>query len=348
MKNTNRNSKETRSSLQCSIDKSVLEAIVKRAFQESISIKSYEEIKAGRFNTTYKVNIENSRSLILRIAPTSTTGIYNHEYSLLRREYLLHPFFSSISEYTPRIIFADFTKQLLDRDYVLQSYIDGINWEVISKELTVKQNLELWNKLGDICESINSQVDDGFGLPYPRLQFGTWSKALINILEGMIHDLERHSFKVENTQKLLKLIIKYSDCLDKVSKPRLVHGDLWSKNILIKNGIKPKIVGVLDSERAFWGDPKAEWIIVGTQFAGKESKKGYIFRCGLFSADYGEIPVSFAKRYQSTHKDDLIRKQIYLGIYLTQRLIEAQRFPRNEKWIEEEFNQIFINLAKLN
>ena len=40
------------------------------------------------------------------------------------------------------------------------------------------------------------------------------------------------------------------------------HGDLWLFNILIQRGspgAAPKIVGILDADRAWWGDPLADW-----------------------------------------------------------------------------------------
>lgn len=45
--------------------------------------------------------------------------------------------------------------------------------------------------------------------------------------------------------------------LDEVTEPRLLHGDLWLVNVMIdKDG---QISGVFDHDRAFWGDPAADW-----------------------------------------------------------------------------------------
>jgi fructosamine-3-kinase len=45
--------------------------------------------------------------------------------------------------------------------------------------------------------------------------------------------------------------------LDAVKTPVLVHFDLWDGNILVHDG---RITGLVDGERAFWGDPVAEFV----------------------------------------------------------------------------------------
>ncbi|MFD4190333.1 phosphotransferase [Amycolatopsis thermoflava] len=48
--------------------------------------------------------------------------------------------------------------------------------------------------------------------------------------------------------------------LDEITEPRLLHGDLWTANVLLSPGApEPLIDGVLDHDRACWGDPAADW-----------------------------------------------------------------------------------------
>jgi len=51
------------------------------------------------------------------------------------------------------------------------------------------------------------------------------------------------------------------DTLDEVTVPRLVHFDLWRGNILVDRvGPAPRIGGLIDGERMFWGDPLADFV----------------------------------------------------------------------------------------
>ena len=50
--------------------------------------------------------------------------------------------------------------------------------------------------------------------------------------------------------------------LDEVTEPRYVEWDLWDSNVLVRDGA---IVGIIDHERAFYGDPLIEAGFVATQ-----------------------------------------------------------------------------------
>jgi aminoglycoside phosphotransferase (APT) family kinase protein len=56
------------------------------------------------------------------------------------------------------------------------------------------------------------------------------------------------------------LVRAHPQRLDEIQVPCLLHGDLWSFNILITRGENvPAIVGILDADRSWWGDPMADW-----------------------------------------------------------------------------------------
>jgi fructosamine-3-kinase len=50
----------------------------------------------------------------------------------------------------------------------------------------------------------------------------------------------------------------WSDVLTDVTTPQLVHWDLWDGNIFIDPATK-QITGIIDFERALWGDPLMEF-----------------------------------------------------------------------------------------
>jgi aminoglycoside phosphotransferase (APT) family kinase protein len=52
------------------------------------------------------------------------------------------------------------------------------------------------------------------------------------------------------------LVDKASFALEQVTVPQLVHWDLWEGNVFVKDG---GISGIIDFERALWGDPLMEY-----------------------------------------------------------------------------------------
>lgn len=334
------------SAFQQSITQDELERITQNAFPGE-DLRGSTEIKSGRFNTTYKLQVGVRDPVILRIAPNPNLMVYTHERNLLRREHSIHPYIASASNLVPKILFSDFSREIIERDYTVQSFIEGTNGDENLAQQSLEENITLWKLLTDISTQIGQVEGKGFGLPDPNLQFSTWSLALINIMENMIADVDRFSMDTSSPKDILKIMSENTGKLDAVSKPKLSHGDLWPKNTLVNKDEGVRITGLLDYERAFWGDPNSEWIITGSHFADQESKDGYVFRCGLFSADYTEMPAAVAEKYASKTSDELFRDQVYLGIYLTLRRLEAQRNPRNEKWIEDEFEKVLKTLYAL-
>ncbi len=58
------------------------------------------------------------------------------------------------------------------------------------------------------------------------------------------------------TDEIKNEIAKYLPALDEVTKPRLIHWDLWNGNLFVKYG---EIVSIIDWERAMWGDVLLEY-----------------------------------------------------------------------------------------
>ena len=60
---------------------------------------------------------------------------------------------------------------------------------------------------------------------------------------------------------------RHAAVLADVARPALVHTDLWAGNLFVDPGTGA-LVGVIDPERAFWGDPLAD--LVGVDPMGRE------------------------------------------------------------------------------
>ena len=79
-------------------------------------------------------------------------------------------------------------------------------------------------------------------------------------------------------EQLRELVRGHADVLDAVDTPVLVHFDLWVGNIPAARGA---VSGLVDAERAFWGDPLAEMVSVAL-FADIEQDPAFLgsYRAG--------------------------------------------------------------------
>jgi aminoglycoside phosphotransferase (APT) family kinase protein len=234
----------------------------RRAFGAGGQIETVRELGGGTFNTTYLVTFQDGSKSVLRVAPPATADTSWDEAALMRREYLIQPFFAAIAALMPKIMMIDFTHQLIDRDYMFQSFIEGERWDHIEDELAPGENLALWQQLGRVVKLMHTTTKDRFGWPDPGPEFTTWSALVIDRFERIARSMHEEQLDSTRFLHILDVIRSHTPLLDEIRTPCLLHGDLWLFNILVTRGeAGAQIAGILDADRAWWGDPMADWLM---------------------------------------------------------------------------------------
>ena len=283
-----------------------ISSLCEHAFGYSPDPGNCQLLTSGKFNTSYKITHPGRLPVVLRVAPPVQAIIFKHEQYLLRRESSIQQVLNTVSGKIPRNLFVDFSRGHIARDYVFQNYLPGTLWDDIKTGLSDEENEQLWCQLGGIVNKIHSIPGANFGPPDPVQQFGSWSDAMIALISNMLTDMQEFHLPCKDAAEFLQIVKSGRWHLDKVTQPRLVHGDLWQKNILIGryNGFV-EITAVLDAERAFWGDSEAEWIF-----------------------SFLDIPEAFWQSYGKLQIDRsaLFRRLVYTGRGAMQLCLEACRF----------------------
>lgn len=245
--------------LQRPVTREQLIAMCETAFI-GIPVTEVREIEGGLWNNTYLV-VAGGAKFVLRVSPHSDLFLCRYEQALMRREYAIQPYIIPMGSLFPKTVFTDFTRRICDRDYTVQTFLEGTNWEFIKNDLAGEENDRIWYEVGAIAKELCAVTGERFGPPSPAEQFDTWSGYLTSYITGMRDDMAAHGYVYPELDAFIEAFSRFSGVLNAIGKPRLVHGDLWEKNILIEqaNG-KWRVSGVLDSERAYWGDEISEWI----------------------------------------------------------------------------------------
>jgi fructosamine-3-kinase len=119
-------------------------------------------------------------------------------------------------------------------------------------------------ELGRQVARLHTITGTGFG--YPSLAVGplrdSWRAAFADMVNAVLADAERFGVTLPRpTAGIRDWFTAHADVLDQVTTPVLVHFDLWDGNILVESGTAGRRIGALiDAERAFWGDPLAEFV----------------------------------------------------------------------------------------
>jgi len=245
--------------------------ICKRGFGSNLEIKSIRELGGGTFNTTYLITFADQLKVILRVSPIQTADTPWDEALLMHREHSMQPFFAPVAMLMPKTLLIDFTHQLIGRDYMFQTFIKGERWDNVMDELTSAENDILWGQFGKILKLIHNVHGKTFGLPLPGFHFARWSQAVIDRLERTLQAAQKDQLEIPHLASILEMVRAHPQRLDEIQIPCLLHGDLWSFNILIARGENdPAIVGILDADRAWWGDPMADWTMFILAHAERE------------------------------------------------------------------------------
>jgi len=79
---------------------------------------------------------------------------------------------------------------------------------------------------------------------------------------GAAQDVHDAGHDPRDVWELASAAERHSAELDEITEPRLLHGDLWTANVLVDPETAAlTITGVCDWDRAKWGDPLADWAI---------------------------------------------------------------------------------------
>ncbi|MDX5563184.1 aminoglycoside phosphotransferase family protein [Streptomyces sp. ID05-04B] len=246
---------------QQSVTADAIETICQRAFGTHTEVLSAVELGTGLYNTTLKVTVaERERPAILRIAPEPDRQFVS-ERELMRTEYASLPYLASLAPLMPQVIAVDFTHEVLGRDYMVQTLLDGTPAPQHLRTYPPSMWSAYYRQLGEITRSVHTVRGRNFG-PVAGPTYRTWSEAITASLDTIAVDLEAAGLGADDVRTVAAAAARHHTVLDEINEPRLLAGDLWLPNTLLRNDARePTITGVHDLDRTWWGDPASDWTI---------------------------------------------------------------------------------------
>lgn len=243
----------------------------------------------GTINTTFRIAQGKESPLYLRIAPDDDeveAGPGWLSAHGLRREAAAIGMLDAISELLPRTVHADWSRELINRDWVLQTEVPGRPWSEIDEDLTPDEHTSLWRQLGSITRQIHSVVGSEFGPPEDGFGHGTWSDLVRWDVTGFRVDAHRFGIDEDPFRRLTAMVNEAVHILDKVTEPRLIHSDLHPRHLFVRRNEAGDvhISGIIDLEFARFADPYSESIFVMDALAGN-SDPGMAAFCEAYGCE---------------------------------------------------------------
>ncbi|ADB34258.1 aminoglycoside phosphotransferase [Kribbella flavida DSM 17836] len=224
------------------LDRAGIVAVLDRAGIAPGGLTAYEELTEGTYNSVYRLTVD-AQELVLKYAPDPSGPGLTHEQGLIETETAFYRAARGKAP-VPEVVRAG-------DDFLLMTALPGTTLQSAGEERTRYRR-----ELGAIVRRLHEVTgSDGFGYPQRGL-VPSWSAAFLGMMDDVLADAARFGVALPD-EVSRRLVLDRIDLLDGVRTPRLVHFDLWDGNILVAGG---RITGLIDGERAFWGDPVAEFV----------------------------------------------------------------------------------------
>ncbi len=272
--------------------------------EHGISPGAVKPIPIGRFNTSFYVRTTTGPDLVVRIAPSEDAGFVFYERGMMAQEPEIHTIVRRRTDIpAPRVIVYDDSRSILPRDTIVLERLPGR--AMYARRLTEEAVERALEQTGAYLKALHTRCTArqyGYlGAHAPMRPADTWRDAFMEMWERLVTDLEGCGVYRPEDADLARQALGENISLFDYSEPAsLLHMDVWTQNILTDD--EGTVSGILDWDRALWGDPEIEYAVLS--YCG--------FDTDAFWRGYGGRP--------NLTDEANIRRHFYL-------LYELQKYP---------------------
>ncbi|WP_406452977.1 aminoglycoside phosphotransferase family protein [Streptomyces sp. NBC_00876] len=264
---------------------SVLSAVLGSAGVAPELVASSVPLAGGTYNAVTRVALTDGRRWVVKTPPPAAAGCLGYERDLLVNEVTFYTAAAEVAEETavPGVVRSGLDPAAPGGAYVIMTECPGQPWHEVAGALADGEEQLLRTELGRIVGRLHSAPGPG-GFGYPSAALGplapTWRAAFTAMTDAVLADARTYEARLPRpAADIGRVLGAASYVLDDVTRPALVHFDLWQGNILVTGepGAR-RIGGIIDGERMFWGDPVADFVslaLFGDMAEDKDFLAGY-------------------------------------------------------------------------
>lgn len=252
-----------------------LETLVAKAFGPAVHIVHSAELTDGSYNAAFAVTLDDrAGDLILKVAPPPHLRLLSHEVDLMRTEVDVYRLAREVGVAVPTTVYADFGRETIGTDYAFLSRVDGVAFDSVRDSMSADHVAQVRSQVATAATNLHRVTGSSFGYPLrdSRSWQPTWRAAFGSMMDDLLDDATRllATRPVPFTlpappERIGALVRRHADLLDDIDRPALVHFDLWDGNVFVRpdDTLGWRVTGLIDGERALYGDPVAELVSLG-------------------------------------------------------------------------------------
>jgi aminoglycoside phosphotransferase (APT) family kinase protein len=230
------------------------------------------ELTEGSYAALWRARLDDGREVVVKLAPPSMVDLLSYELDIIRTEALFYELATQTDVPVPALLHADLDGPI---QYLIMSAVDGVPWSGVDRRLAAADRRRLRRELGRHVAALHQITSTSYGYPQqPAMTATSWTAAFFAMIDGVLADAVRFRADLPLPgDRIARAVRAHAQVLDEVSVAALVHFDLWPGNVLLDlGGARPSIAGLIDHERAFWGDPVADFVSLDVFGAGERDQ----------------------------------------------------------------------------
>ncbi|MEU1368966.1 aminoglycoside phosphotransferase family protein [Streptomyces sp. NPDC005803] len=297
-------------------------------------------LSGGTYNTVTRVGLTDGRRWVVKTPPPAAADCLGYERDLLVNEVAFYSAAAGLAgreagpDAVPALVHSALDPAAPGGAYVIMTECPGQPWFEVADALADSEARRLRAELGRIVGGLHTVPGPG-GFGYPSAALGplapTWRGAFTAMTDAVLDDALRYGARLPRAPAdIRRRFGAASSVLDDVTRPALVHFDLWQGNVLVAGepGAR-RIGGIVDGERMFWGDPAADFVSLAL-FGDMEKDEDFL-------AGYGESAPGGPVVFDGSLRLRLALYRAYL--YLIMLVETVPRQTSGERW-EWTWNEV--------
>lgn len=282
--------------------------ILKATFSASDVATSVTPMKGGSINTTFRIDLRDGPSAILRVAPSDAAAgrgpSWLTPWGLRREQSVIALATPALGTLLPKTIASGFDRVLIDRDWIIQERMPGVPLSTVDAALPRDERTALWTELGRLTARLHATPGQRFGAPVAGPRFERLSDLLRNDADGLLDDAARFDLPGAPFRRLRARIDELADVFDDNPGPRLIHSDLARSHVFVDRvGDAPfHVSGIIDLEFGRFADPQFERLITSFQWGNAPMEMKLAFFAG------------YGRRFDTP--EDHLRLRVYVALAL--------------------------------
>lgn len=260
-------------------------AVVAAAGVPAGSVRGHLPLDGGTYSSVYAVRTVDRGTLVVKVAPAPDVPQLRYERGILATEALFYRRAAAhVPGLVPEVLHHAPAGTPATGDCLVMTALPGRPWSQVAEspdespgERPGQAPVEVFGDaearrlrrdLGRTVAALHRMTGTRFG--YPAESVGPlrerWREAFLDMVGAMLDDAVDYGVALPApADRLRELFGSRAYPLDAVTVPVLTHFDLWDGNILLDpSPVAPpaelRISGLIDGERAFWGDPAADFV----------------------------------------------------------------------------------------